>query len=92
MSKDRFPCPCCGFLTLDSPGTFDICPICNWEDDNVQFHEAAYRGGANLVSLNEARANFETLRVSDPDARERVRNPAEEEERTRVPQDHHSAK
>ncbi len=26
----RFPCPCCGFLTLpeEPPGTYDICPVC----------------------------------------------------------------
>ena len=31
MSK--FACPCCGFLTLDERGGYDICPVCFWEDD-----------------------------------------------------------
>ncbi len=40
------------------PGTFEICPICNWEDDNVQFNDIDFLGGANNVSLREARKNF----------------------------------
>ena len=58
--EDRFPCPCCGELTLDEepPGTYDICKECGWEDDNVQFHDPEYRGGANTQSLREARENY----------------------------------
>lgn len=35
----RHPCPCCDFLTLSEPpsGTFQLCPVCWWEDDNIQF-------------------------------------------------------
>ena len=47
-----FPCPACGFLTFDRPvGSFDICPICNWEDDPVQLLYPGYSGGANGESL-----------------------------------------
>ncbi|HEY5317723.1 MAG TPA: CPCC family cysteine-rich protein, partial [Solirubrobacteraceae bacterium] len=30
----RFTCPCCGFLTLPDPerGSYEICPVCFWED------------------------------------------------------------
>lgn len=24
---------CCGYLTMDTRGEFDICPVCYWEDD-----------------------------------------------------------
>jgi hypothetical protein len=56
-----FACPCCRFFTLDErpPGTFEICEICGWEDDPVQFKDPDYRGGANASSLNECRAAFE---------------------------------
>lgn len=56
----KYPCPCCGFYTLDNepPGAYQICLVCWWEDDNVQFHDPDYRGGANRESLNEARAAF----------------------------------
>ena len=86
MSELGFPCPCCGYPTLseEPPGTFDICPICFWEDDRVQFRDPSYRGGANTVSLNEARANFEAIGVSDPNSRDLVRSPTDEEKRNRV--------
>lgn len=55
------PCPACRFLTLTEspPGTYQICAICGWEDDLVQFDDPDYRGGANGPSLNEWRAIFE---------------------------------
>jgi len=38
------------------PGTYEICPVCGWEDDPVQFRDPDRAGGANEMSLNEARA------------------------------------
>ncbi|HDR2842196.1 TPA: hypothetical protein QCK30_000632 [Enterobacter sichuanensis] len=32
-----------------------MCLVCNWEDDPVQAEVHDYRGGANVMSLNEAR-------------------------------------
>lgn len=29
----KFACPCCGCLTLEERGGYDICPVCFWEDD-----------------------------------------------------------
>jgi hypothetical protein len=74
---EAFPCPCCGYLTLPEapPGTFFICPVCFWEDDNVQFADPAYSGGANEVSLDEARANFRSFGASSESVREHVRRP-----------------
>ena len=81
MTAKRYPCPCCNFLTLseEGPGTFDICAVCRWEDDNVQFDDPNYPGGANRVSLNEARANFRALGASEPRYVAEVRKPREEE-------------
>src|SRR5260221_11498508 len=33
--EEKFFCLCCGYKTLREkpPGTFDICKICDWEDD-----------------------------------------------------------
>lgn len=58
MSK--FVCPCCGHFTLTQPGigTFEICPVCGWENDNVQYEDPDFPAGANEVSLNEARQNY----------------------------------
>ncbi|HET6615448.1 MAG TPA: CPCC family cysteine-rich protein [Dehalococcoidia bacterium] len=51
-------CPCCHQLTLDEqpPDTYDICPVCDWEDDGVQLFDPDYAPGANMWTLNEVRA------------------------------------
>lgn len=81
MISRRFPCPCCGFLTLDEepPGTFALCEVCWWEDDPVQFDDPECRGGANALSLMEARANFARIGASDPDLASEVRRPRADE-------------
>jgi hypothetical protein len=54
-----FTCPCCGFRTLDRPpGSFEICPICYWEDDDVQLAFPDLSGGANACSLIDSQQNF----------------------------------
>ncbi|MEO8554354.1 MAG: CPCC family cysteine-rich protein [Kofleriaceae bacterium] len=72
-----YPCPCCRYPTLDEPppGTFAICPVCFWEDDNVQFLDPTYRGGANVESLTEARASFAVIGACDPRFAHCVRAP-----------------
>ena len=55
----KFRCPCCGNMTLDDePGHFDICDVCGWEDDNIQRDDPDFWGGANDMSLNQAREAF----------------------------------
>ena len=57
-TQTKKDCPCCGEKTIDEIGRFDICPICNWEDDNLQRDEPDFSGGANKMSLNQARAAY----------------------------------
>jgi len=49
----QYACPGCGFLVFNEPpgGTFVICQICGWEDDNVQLSDPYYQGGANGICL-----------------------------------------
>lgn len=55
--KADYPCPGCGFLTLsESVGSFGTCPVCGWEDDNVQAADPLYQGGANGISLADHQA------------------------------------
>jgi hypothetical protein len=77
----RFPCPCCGFYTLpdEPPGTDEICPVCFWQDDYVQSNDPDYPGGANRVSLREARQRFEAFGVSEERLAEYVRQPRRDE-------------
>ncbi len=54
------PCPCCGYLTLSdySNGSYEICSVCNWEDDEIQHRDPRFAGGANVESLEQARERF----------------------------------
>lgn len=56
----KYTCPCCGYKILDEEptDTYDICKICFWEDDGVQFRDPDYEGGANVVSLRQAQKNY----------------------------------
>jgi len=52
MSSASYPCPACGFLVFgEPPGSYDICPVCGWEDDHVQLRFPGMSGGANKSSL-----------------------------------------
>ncbi len=74
-------CPCCGYLTLteEPPGTFEICEVCGWQDDNVQAEDPSYRGGPNHVSLEEARRNFAQFRAASKEKLRRARPPLPDE-------------
>ena len=82
-SEMKYTCSCCGYKTLDEkpPGTYDICPICFWEDDAVQFDDPDYEGGANEVSLRQAQKNFVEFGACDRKALSHVRSPGENDER-----------
>jgi hypothetical protein len=56
----KFTCPCCGYKTFDGEaiGTYEICELCNWEDDPIQNADPDYEGGANGYSLREAQHFF----------------------------------
>ncbi len=65
----------------DAPGSgsYEICSVCYWEDDGVQFRDSSYRGGANEASLTEARAAFNSIAVSERRFQNHVRPPLPEE-------------
>lgn len=79
----KYTCPCCGYKTLDEPppGTYNICPICFWEDDGVQFDDPFYKGGANHVSLIEAQKNFVEFGACEKEMLKYVRKPSENDEK-----------
>ena len=63
--NDKFSCPCCGYPTLCERGRYDICELCNWEDDGQDDpHADEVWGGPNYTySLAEARINFQRYRI-----------------------------
>ena len=56
----NYKCPCCGFYTFAEPlnGTYDICPVCFWEDSFYPFDQPDTVCSCNHVSLTQARKNF----------------------------------
>ncbi|WP_257667160.1 CPCC family cysteine-rich protein [Parapedobacter tibetensis] len=78
---NKYKCPCCGYYTLDQrpDNTFQICPVCYWEDDGVQLNDSDYEGGANRVSLNEAKRNFEKFGAIEKGFINQVRPPNKDE-------------
>jgi hypothetical protein len=81
VSADRsggpYPCPCCGFVTLDERGGYDICPVCFWEDDGQDDHDTdVVQGGPNgELSLSAGRANFRRIGACEERMLPHVRNP-----------------
>ncbi|WHY69480.1 CPCC family cysteine-rich protein [Neobacillus sp. SuZ13] len=53
-------CPCCGYPTLEERGGFEICILCNWEDDGQDnpYADEVWGGPNGDYSLTEARKNF----------------------------------
>lgn len=79
MSRGGLPCPCCGHWTLDREGRWDICEICHWEDDPLQYDSPELEGGANAVSLLQARMNYDEFGACDEVSRDAMRAPLPQE-------------
>jgi hypothetical protein len=78
---NKYKCPCCGYFTLNqkADNTFQICLVCYWEDDGVQLNDPNYEGGANRISLNEAKKNFEEFGAIEKRFVTQVRPPNKDE-------------
>lgn len=76
-----YACPCCGSRTLHDPerGSFEICPICLWEDDEIALEQPDTVCGPNPVSLNQARQNYKRMKASSAGAAKYVRPPTRDE-------------
>lgn len=58
-----YTCPGCGFPTLEERGCYQICPICEWEDNNQDDENAnEVWGGPNYdLSLTEKRLKINII-------------------------------
>ena len=52
--KQRWPCPCCGYRTLDGSDMYELCPVCFWEDDPHQTELPDSVDGANGIAARHA--------------------------------------
>ncbi len=78
---EKYKCICCGYYTFEDNVIMnhDICDVCFWENDGTQNFDFSFSGGANKVSLNEARENFKIFGAIDKIALEYVRPPLKDE-------------
>ena len=51
----KIACPVCGKSLVEE---YEICPVCFWENDPVQLWKPQLAGGANQMSLEQARAAY----------------------------------
>ena len=58
---------------------YDICPVCFWEDDPEQYKNPTLKGGANHVSLCDARVHFKQYGACDTEMKKYVRGPKKDE-------------
>ena len=65
-----FTCPGCGYPTLTERGSYDICDVCNWEDDNQDDNEAdkVWGGPNGNLSLTENRINIGKILMHHSDS------------------------
>ena len=70
-------CPCCNCFTMEHNEVVyhDICPVCFWENDPIQNDNEKYVGGANDISLSEAKANYQKFGAVKQEYIESVRSP-----------------
>jgi len=76
-SRELGFCPCCGYRTLPKgqPGSYEVCPVCHWLDDPVQFGDDQYVSDTNHVSLSDARENFVEHGACMPEAADQTATP-----------------
>ena len=60
MKENKIKCACCGSLEVPDgeEGLYYICDICGWENDPIQNDKPDYEGGANKMSLNQAKKAY----------------------------------
>lgn len=62
--RGGYICPVCGKYEFSKNGDYEICPECGWENDPVQNRDEDYSGGANKMSLKEARKSYKGILTS----------------------------
>ena len=55
---DKHKCPVCGKYEFEEYDSYDICETCTWSDDAFQEKNPDFAGGANKMSLNQAKEAY----------------------------------
>jgi len=73
----KHSCACCGYFTISN--IKETCPVCFWEEDFYQEKNIDDSGGPNLVSLRDAKRNFEKFGAIEEKFIRQVRRPEGDE-------------
>ena len=67
LKRFMHKCPVCGYRTLLSRGSFEICGECGWEDEGVDDDDAEQPFGANGdCTIRKYREEYLSLKADDP--------------------------
>lgn len=55
---EKIKCPVCGKFEFDAYNSLEFCDVCDWCNDAIQAEDPDYKGGANTMSLNEAKEAY----------------------------------
>ena len=83
----KYACECCGYRTLDDPPggssgrTYQICPVCFWEDAHHSDEEWWCERFSNGLTLREAQRCFDKFHAAGRAFTDAVRPPLPEEAR-----------
>ena len=59
-------CPVCGEYTFPCRDSYDICDVCDWEDNWYQEEYPDEGGLDNLYSVNRAKKHFQKYGTTEP--------------------------
>ncbi len=68
--KGSHKCPVCGKYEFPEFDSFDVCPVCGWEDDWIQEDDPDF-GGANWETLNGCKALYKAGKHKNSDEEKR---------------------
>ena len=65
---EKYPCPCCGYLTYPVPredAIAYICPVCFWENDVFVTSDDEPSDENHGISLRTAQENYRSFRSEE---------------------------
>jgi hypothetical protein len=76
----KYACVCCGHKVFyREDHLWEICSVCFWQSDPGQDADELSKGGANKVSLREARENYKQFGACEESSMPFVRPPKDDE-------------
>ncbi len=65
LPQGNHQCPCCDYFSLHRRGSYDVCPVCYWEDDGLGLGDMDVVSAPNHITLRQARESFRRCGAAD---------------------------